>query len=280
MAPAHSKLTKNESKKRLGQALEHSMSKISKGTAVFSDEFVNAMAEGKPVPLPKNLDDVVVDIDSEEEDDKNSDKENGNKSLRCTKKLKTYKSSLDVEDIEPCPKYARRGPFAVWEDASYYSDGELKHFNIKCQETESSPCSFCTGDSGDDNYVKTPSPKGKGSEFAQAKGFDINDYEGEEATPNKRSANSCKWCMWDPCVMNNDEVNEEAKVIVDNLIAQEKQGIEVSYKSYRYALYRYYARVFKYKERELLPVCVQSFIDENFVEEGEERTGFISSEKV
>jgi len=280
MAPVQSKPIKNGSKKRLGDVLEPSMSKISKGTAVFADNFVDAMADGKAVPLPKNLDDVIVDVDSEEEDDNNNEKENN--SRRCTKKVQSYKSSFDFEDIEPCPKYAKRGPFAVWEDASCYSDGEVKLFNIKCQETDSSPCLFCTGDSGDDNYVKTPSPKGKGSEFAQAKGFDINDYEGEEETPKKMAAGKgqlCKWCKRDPCILEDDEVNEEARVVVDNLTSQAAQGVELTFRNYRHALCRFCARVLGCKDRQLLPVCVQAFIDKNFSEEGEEHTGFIPSEK-
>jgi len=75
-------------------------------------------------------------------------------------------------------------------------------------------------------------------------------------------------------------VNEEARVIVDNLIAQQKQGIDVTFRNCRCALYRMYARALGHThERELLPVCVQCYIDKHFVEEGETRTGFIPSEK-
>jgi len=197
---------------------------------------------------------------------------------RCSKKVKSYKSSLDLEEVDLCPKYAKRNAFAIWEDASYCSDGELKQFHIKCQETESSPCSFCSGDSGDDNYVKTPSPKKKGSEFAQAEGFDINNYEGEEDTPKKMASGVgkfCKWCEWDPCILEDDEVNEEARVIVDNLMAQEAQGVDVTHRNYRHALYRMCARALGYTQvRQLLPVCVQSFVDKNFSYEGEVRAGF------
>jgi len=260
-------------KKRMRQPLaECAMNKIARGAAVFSDEFVEAMAAGKMKALPKNLDKIIVDVDSEEDSEEEIETA---KKLRCSKKVKSYKSSFDVEDIEPCPKYAKRDAFAVWEDASYYSDGDVKHFNIKCQGTDSSPCSFCTGDSGDDNYVKTPSPKGKVSEFAQAKGFDINDYEAEEETPKKISGDACKWCQLAPCIMEDDEVHEEARVIIENLQAQAEMGVQLTFRNYRYPLYRMYARALGYKgDRFILPVCVQSFIDANFVEEGEERTGF------
>jgi len=277
MAPTHSKPVLGEKKRSAKKAnmasfMKHPIQKLQDGEAVFSDEFVDAMAEGKKFHMKGDFDSILVEVDSE--------KENENVSRRCSKKPKSYKSSFDVEDVEVCPKYAtKRGVFAVWEDATYYSDGDVKHFNIKCQETDSSPCSFCTGHSGDDKdtYVKTPSPEAKGSEFAQAKGFDINDYEGEEDTPKKISGNGCKWCKWDPCILENEEVNEEARVIVDNLISQEEQGIELNFRNYRYALYRMYARALGYTGyREILPVCVQCYVDKHFVEEGEARTGFKS----
>jgi len=277
MAPAHSKPL-DRKRAAESQFCVSPMSKIAKGCAVFTDDFVDAMAEGRKVALPKNLDEIVVDVDSEKENESDSEKEDSFTIHRCSKKVKSYKSSLDLEEVDLCPKYGKRNAFAIWEDASFYSDGELKQFHIKCQETESSPCSFCSGDSGEDNYVKTPSPKRKGSEFAQAKGFDINNYEGEEDTPKKMAAGIgklCKWCEWDPCILEDDEVNEEARVIVDNLMAQEAQGIDVTHRNYRYALYRMYARALGYKQvRQLLPVCVQAFLDKNFSYEGEERTGF------
>jgi len=262
MAPNHSKLAANDGGKRKRPPLaECAMNKIGRGGAVFSDEYVEAMAAGKMKDLPKNLDDIIVSIDSDEE-------EAIDKELRCSKKLKTC-GPLDVQDVLLCPEYAKRNMFAVFDDASYYSDGNVKHHNIKCQGTDSSPCSFC------DTPSPSP-PKVKKHEFVQAKGFDIADYEGEEDTPKKISGNGniCKWCNWDPCILLEDEVNEEARVIVDNLIAQEKQGIQLTYRNYRYALYRMYARALGYKERQLLPVCVQSYIDKHFAEEDEKQTGF------
>jgi len=43
------------------------INKIARGAAVFSDDFVEAMAAGKDVKLPKNLDDIVVDFGSDDE---------------------------------------------------------------------------------------------------------------------------------------------------------------------------------------------------------------------
>jgi len=263
MVPAQSKLTGEKRVNSPDEFFDSPMTKVSKGTAVFSDDYVNSMAEGKMKGLPKNLDDIIVDVD----------KENDDPVPRCSKKMKSY-SGLDAQEMMLCPKYVKRNVFAVFEDASYYSDGELKHFNIKCQSTESSPCSYC----------ETPSPSPPKqppevkNEFAQAKGFDINDYVGEEETPKKISANACKWCHWDPCIMKNENVNQEGEVIVDNLMAQEEQGVQLEKKNYRCALYRMYARKLGYRgERVMLPVCVQVWIDKNFTDEGEQQTGFIPS---
>ena len=131
------------------------------------------------------------------------------------------------------------------------------------------------------SYTPSPSPSPPPVKrvetvvFVQAKGYKKEDFEGEEDTPKKISADSCKWCHWDPCLLLNDDVNEEAACLVDNLIAQEKQGVELTFKNYRFALYRFYARKLGYKEkRYILPVCVQAYIDKHFVEKDEIRTGF------
>ena len=41
------------------------MNKIARGTAVFSDDFFEAMAKGKMFSLPKNLDDIVFYVADE-----------------------------------------------------------------------------------------------------------------------------------------------------------------------------------------------------------------------
>jgi len=60
-------------------------------------------------------------------------------------------------------------------------------------------------------------------------------------------------------------------MIVDNLNAQE--GSEMN--NFRFALYRMCARQLGHAgERCILPRCVCLFIEANFVEPGEKRTGF------
>ena len=51
------------------------------------------------------------------------------------------------------------------------------------------------------------------------------DFEGEEDTPKKVSANARKLCLWDPCIVDDDEVREEGWIIVDNLNAQQAAGV-------------------------------------------------------
>jgi len=271
MAPAQSKLA---SKKRAYSSdsshtddeygcaiLDHPMRKIANGTAVFSDDYVNAMADGTMKCLPKKMDDIVVDVDSEKEN-------------RCTKKMKSY-TPLDSQDVLLCPKYGNRDIFALFDDASYYSDGNVKHYNITCQGTDSSPCSFCISD----EEKRTPSPK---NQFVKPKGFNINDYEGEEDTPKKMPAGVpvCKWCNLAPCILENEETRDEGECIVDHLNEEVNEGKDVPLRNYRHALYRMYARRLGYKGkgvRVLLPVCVQAYVDKHFVEEGEVRTGFKDS---
>ena len=259
MAPSQSKMLQQGTKKRVANVMDHPMAKISKGTAVFSDECVEAMAAGKNLPLPKRLDDVVVDVDS-------SDKENEDEHIA---------THGDAVEKACCPK-CNRNPFKFFDDATWTSDGEeVKHYNIFCQGTESSPCSQCSHDSQTKNPPReTPKP----TKLVQAKGFRLEDYEGEEDTPQKMPANgakTCKWCHWAPCILDNDEVNDEARIIVDNLIAQEQQGVDLHYKNYRYALYRMYARALGCRsERVLLPVCVQAHVDKHFSNKDEERVGF------
>ena len=278
MAPNQSKPIGNASKKRERHPLaECAMNKIARGAAVFADDYVEAMAEGKKFPLPKNLDDVVVDVDDEDDDDddKGIDWDAVLKPVPKEEIVKDEEVRTHAEAIQKavCPKYSSRNPFKVFDDATWCSDGEeVKHFNIFCQGTESSPCSYCS-----DKDFKTPSPKKKKPDFAQAKGFRLEDYEGEEDTPRKMPAGviACKWCKWAPCMLENDDVNEEARTIVDNLMAQEEQGIDLHFKNYRYALYRMYARALGYRgERVLLPVCVQAYVDKHFSNKDEERVGF------
>ena len=107
--------------------------------------------------------------------------------IKADEEIRTYSDAIEKAT---CPKYNySHNIFKLWDDATWYSDGEdVKHFNIKCLGTESSPCSFCS-----DKSVKTPEKKKP--EFAQAKGFNKDDFEGEEETPEKIPPNACKWCL-------------------------------------------------------------------------------------
>ena len=274
MAPTHSKPL---NKKRQGSFFDSPMTKIAKGTAVFCDEFANSMAEGKKVPLPKNLDDTVVDVDKE---NVGIDWENVLKPIPKEEiaKDEEIRTCQDAMEKAICPKHSKFNMFKVFDDATWTSDGEeAKHYSICCHGTESSPCSHC---SDADKVHKAPSPEAKKppvkkNTFAQAIGFNAQDCEGEEDTPVKVSADACKWCKWDPCILEDDETNEEARVTVDNLMMQEQQGIKLEFRNYRCALCRMYARRLGCKgKRVILPVCVQCFVDKHFSEKDEERTGF------
>jgi len=213
--------------------------------------------------LPKNLDDVVV----------NNDKQNV-KASRCTKNVKTC-AALDAQDVLLCPKCAKRDIFAVFDDASCCLDGNVKHCNIGCQGTDTSPCSFCDSEGN----KKTPTPKKKGSDFAEPTGFNIEEFKGEEDSPKKIPADVplCKWCQLAPCILHNQESRDEGVWIVDNLNVKLNEGHHVPLRNHSVALCRMHARRLGHKgkgDRVVLPVCVQSHVDEHFAEKGEVRTGF------
>jgi len=259
MAPSHSKpIGDGRSKKRALDfgVMDSAMSKVAKGTAVFSDEFAEVMATRKDVQLPKNLDDIVEDVE----------KENIPETPEPTKKSRI------------CPKYHTSAPvFKVFDDATWYSDGEdVKWYNIKCQGTESNPCSVCSDPqrvtrmkAGE--FTPSPTPPPKEVKFAKASGYNREDFEGEEETPEKISANACKWCQRDPCIVDDEESRTEGCQLVDDL----KENPEITMKNIRFEVYRMYARQLGYVGfRHILPRCVGLFIDEKFVEPGEERTGY------
>jgi len=58
-------------------------------------------------------------------------------------------------------------------------------------------------------------------ELAQGKGFNKEDFERNKETHKKISADACKWCQLDPCVIDCEESVKEGKLIVDNPNAQE-----------------------------------------------------------
>ena len=97
------------------------------------------------MPLPKNLDNIVVDVDEDKE----------NKGIDWDEVLKPVPREVIEQDEEvktyseammkaKCPK-CERNIFSVFDNADFDSDGEIKKFNQKCLGTESSPCSHCSG---------------------------------------------------------------------------------------------------------------------------------------
>ena len=259
--------------------VECAMNKTARGAAVFTDDHVEAMAAGNDVKLPKDLDDIVVDV-NDDKSEKGIDWESVLKPvpkevIAADEEVRTYHDAIEKAC---CPKYSNN-PFKFFEDATWHSDGlEVKHFNISCQGTESSPCSYCSDDEKPGYKTPSPTPKVKRTEFAQAKGFNLSDFEGEEETPEKKVSygpDVCKWCHRDPCLVDDEEVRAEGKVVVDNLNAQAAAGTELQLNNYRFALYRMYARVLGFTgKRYLLPVCVQAYVDKYFVAKDETRTGF------
>jgi len=261
------KMAEKKKKTNVHPLLDHPLNKLSRGEAIWDDKYVEAMAEGREPEGPIDWDKILKPIDVNV--------------IKQDVEVKTYTKAIerittyeDACEKAVCPKY-HNNPFKFFDDATWTSDGEeVKYYNIKCQGTESSPCSFC---SEEDNALNTPSqtPKAKRTKLVQAKGFKLDDYEGKEDTPKKISANACNWCKWDPCILEDDEVNEEGRVIIDNLNAQAQAGIDLHLNNYRFALYKMYARFLGYKgDRYFLPICVQGYVDKHFVEKGEKRTGF------
>jgi len=247
---------------------DHPLNKLMRGDVVWDDAFVDDMAEGKKPAEPIKWDKILKPID------------------QCVvDKDEVVRTYSDAIERAMCPKYHDgRKPFQLFDDATWYSDGEdVKCYNIRCLGTESSPCSKCPPNKDKVTrfaagvYTPSPSPAKppKKNGLVEANGFNKEDFEGEEETPRKVSADACKWCFWDPCVLEDDESNEEARVLVDNLMTQEEQGIELQFRNYRHALCRLYARRLGYKhKRFILPVCVQGFVDKHFSVKDEKRTGF------
>ena len=250
------------SRKKPPSIFDHPLNQLSRGDVLWDEDYVGAMAEGKKMEGKIDWDKILKPVDP------NMIKQDDEVKMhaKAIEKITAYEDALEKA---VCPKHSNH-PLKFFDDATWTSDGEdVKCYNIKCQGTESSPCSFCSQES----EVKTPPPKKPKttSEFAQAKGFNKDDFEGEEETPKKMSADACKWCQLDPCIIDDDESREEGRMIVNNLNAQE--GSEMN--NFRFALYRTHARQLGYVgERHILPRCVYLFIEKHFVEPGEKSTGF------
>jgi len=152
----------------------HPIQQLSRGEVLWDDEYVEAMAEGRQPEGKTDWNRILKPIDP-----------NAVKDEKITTCDEACEKAM-------CPLYRER-PLQLFDDATWTSDGEeVKHFNIRCLGTDSSPCSFCSHD----REVKTPpakKPKKETSEFAEAAGFNKHDYEGEEESPKKISATACKW---------------------------------------------------------------------------------------
>jgi len=195
--------------------------------------------------------------------------------------IKTYNEAT-AKAWKTCPKcHYSENPFQLFGDATWYLDGEdVKWCNIKCQGTDSSPCSVCSSKEAKrvkaGLYTPSPSPKKPPakkpkSEFAQAEGFNKLDYERGEETPKKLSANACKWCELDPCVIDDKEIREGGRTIVKNL----KANGETALKRFVFPICRMHARQLGcIGKRHILPCCVCLFVENNFVSPGEKRTDY------
>ena len=241
--------------KMASSTFDHPINKLSRGEVLWDDDCVEAMAEGKLPAAPVNWDKILKPVDP-----------------NVVKQDEEVRTCQEAIEKAVCPKCSRN-PFQFFDDAAWASDGEeVKHCNVFCQGTESSPCSQCSEDSQTKNPPRKKTKQEKVTEtnaLVQAKGFHKEDFEGEEETPQKISADACKWCQLEPCIVDDEET--EGKMIVDNLNAQE--GSEMN--NFRFALCRMCARQLGcVGERHILPRCVCLFIEANFVEAGEKRTGF------
>jgi len=253
-------------KKKPNPLFDHPLNALMRGEAVWDDNFVAAMAEGRKPVCSFDWKKMTKPVDAE-------NKENAAKPhVGDDVKVASYNEVIE----KCCSKYK---PLQIFDNATYHSDGEVKSFNLECQGTESSPCS-CSSRS-DIKTQRTPpgpsphkprakKPKTKDG-LVQAKGFNKKDFEGEEETPMKIPANACKWCLLYPCIVDAEETVEEGHMICDNLIAQG----ETEKRTFRFPLYQMYARALGYTgKRWILPRCVYLWVDRHFVDEGEERTGF------
>jgi len=119
---------------------------LTRGDVLWDDAFVDAMAEGKKPAEPINWDKILNPIDENV--------------VKADVEVKTYTKAIekittyeDACEKAVCPKHSRT-PFKFFDDAMWTSDGEeVKHYNVFCQGTESSPCSQCS----EDSQTKKPS---------------------------------------------------------------------------------------------------------------------------
>jgi len=98
---------------------------------LWDDDLVETVAEGKQPVTPIKWDKILMPIDENiiKQDDK-------------------VRMCADTMEKDVCPKYGKLNPFKVFDYATWTLGGEdVKHYNVFCQGTESSPCSHCSEDS-------------------------------------------------------------------------------------------------------------------------------------
>jgi len=243
-------------KKEMKTVLSTAMERVADGTAIFSDDFVAAMAEGKKHDLPKKLDDIVVDAD---EDAKPA----------CAKKPKQNHD----DDKENKPKREFANFMEEYASYDYYSDGE-RIMTPQKKVTDK------TDDEGDD--VKPAAMEKNTTVIKNKPEEEKKDKDSEAADEDLEIpewVGSCVHCNRDPCIVNDEDASEEGREIVDWLNEEiVLGGINIPLRTFRFYLYRMYARHLHYGRcRRQLPECVTDYIDAHFREEGEGRTGFIAN---
>jgi len=244
MAPTHSKPVLDEKKRSAKKAnramaslIKHPIQKLQDGDAVFNDDFVNAVAEGKHCRLKGGLDAI-----------------------------------LDEKKPKGLPKDDRKhSPFQKCEDAECHSDGEL----VKPIKDDSFFEEEEEDEDGENKepfltQLSEATPQKKDG-LVQAEGFNLDDCMAEEEPVNP---NACPDCLRYPCILDDPAAIEEGHEIVNELLMDRIEGLEVNDNNFRYALCRMCARHLRFCDRTMLPRCVYQFINKHFKEEDEPSTGF------
>lgn len=238
-------------KREAKPVLSAAMDRIADGTAVFSDDFVAAMAEGKKHPLPKNLDDIVVDCSTPKRPRKSKDKEN--------------KSPQDF-----CHLSNERG-----SSFDYYSDGETKMPRMKLKVDPKTR--YWVEDKGQDDGDGKPRAWGFKSPDDVAEEREEKVVEEKADEEKTEDVQACCFCHRSPCIVADEAASDEGSEIVDWLNEERLGGIEIPLRSYRFYLHRMHARHLNFRgTRQELPQCIITWIDTYFREDGETRTGFIA----
>jgi len=189
--------------KKMKFVLSTAMDRVADGTAVFSDDFVAAMAEGKKHPLPKNLDDIVVDV-------------NKDAKPSCAKKAK--RNGDDDKENEPKREFSNF--MEEYASYDYYSAGERimthrKNVNVKTEEKE-------------DDDVK-PAAVEKNVRAVEEKQEEEKKDEDTEAIDEYLEvpewySKICVHCNCDPCIVKDEDACDEGSEIVDWLNDEVLQG--------------------------------------------------------